>query len=99
MEMRGYASQSNKEMLRAKKTKNGLMEKAKRNKPLSSWQKVFNRMISKVRYRIEQGFGTLKRKFKFVRVAYFTTLKVQGQMALKAIAFNLLKASNKVSYG
>lgn len=96
---KGYASQSNKEMLRAKKTKNGLMEKAKRNKPLSSWQKVFNRMISKVRYRIEQGFGTLKRRFKFSRAAYFTTFKVQGQMALKAIAFNLLKASNKVSYG
>ena len=34
---KGYASQSNKEMWRAKKTKNGLMEKAKRNKPLSSW--------------------------------------------------------------
>lgn len=96
---KGYASQSNKEILRAKKTKNGLMEKAKRNKPLSSWQKVFNRMISKIRYRIEQGFGTLKRRFKFSRAAYFTTLKVQGQMALKAIAFNLLKASNKVSYG
>ena len=56
-------------------------------------------MISKIRYKVEQGFGTLKRKFKFTRASYFTTPKVQGQMALKAIAFNLLKASNKVSYG
>jgi transposase, IS5 family len=75
------------------------MEKAKRNKPLPHWQKVFNRMIFKIRYRVEQGFGTLKRKFKLTRASYFTTPKVQGQMALKAIAFNLLKALNKVSYG
>lgn len=96
---KGYASQHNKDLLRSKRIKNGLMEKAKRNKPLTHWQKVFNRMISKIRYRVEQGFGTLKRKFKFTRASYFTTPKVQGQMALKAIAFNLLKASNKVSYG
>ena len=96
---KGYASQGNKGLLRSKRIKNGLMEKAKRNKPLTYWQKVFNRMISKVRYKVEQGFGTLKRKFKFTRASYFTSPKVQGQMALKAIAFNLLKASNKVSYG
>lgn len=95
---KGYASQGNKDFLRSKCIKNGLMEKAKRNKPLTYWQKVFNRMISKIRYRVEQGFGTLKRKFKFGRASYFTTPKVKGQMALKAIAFNLLKATNKVCY-
>ena len=96
---KGYASQGNKDLLRSKGIKNGLMEKAKRNKPLTHWQKVFNRMISKIRYKVEQGFGTLKRKFKLRRASYFTTPKVQGQMALKAIAFNLLKATNKVSCG
>lgn len=89
---KGYASQGNKDLLRSKGIKNGLMEKAKRNKPLTHWQEVFNRMVSKIRYRAEQGFGTLKRKFKFTRASYLTTPKVQGQMALKAIAFNLLKA-------
>lgn len=92
---KGYASKSNKELLKRKGIKNGLMEKAKKNKPLTHWQKVFNRLISKVRYRVEQGFGTLKRKFKLARASYFTTAKVHGQMALKAIAFNLLKALNK----
>lgn len=96
---KGYASQGNKDFLRSKGIKNGLMEKAKRNKPLTHWQKVFNRMISMIRYKVEQGFGTLKRKFKLTRASYFTTPKVQGQMAVKAIAFNLLKATNKVSYG
>lgn len=96
---KGYASQGNKDLLRSKGIKNGLMEKGKRNKPLTHWQKVFNRLISKIRYRVEQGFGTLKRRFKFTRASYVTVPKVQGQMTLKAIAFNLLKASNKVSYG
>lgn len=96
---KGYASQGNRDLLRSKKIKNALMEKARRNKTLTHWQKVFNRMIAKVRYKVEQGFGTLKRKFKFARASYFTTAKVQGQMALKPIAFNLLKATNKASYG
>ena len=71
------------------------MEKAKKNKPLSHWQKMFNRLISKIRYKVEQGFGTLKRKFKMTRASYYTTTKVHGQMVLKAIAFNLLKGLNK----
>ena len=95
---KGYASQGNKDLLRLRGIKNGLMEKAKQNNPLTYWQKVFNRMISKIRYKIEQGFGALKRKFRFTRASYFITSKVQGQMVLKAITFNFLKASNEVSY-
>lgn len=74
------AISGNQDLLRSKGIKNGLMEKAKRNKPLTHWQKVFNRLIAKIRYRIEQGFGTLKKKFRFTRASYFTIPKVQGQM-------------------
>lgn len=95
---KGYASKSNKELLKSKGIKNGLMEKAKKNKPLTHWQKVFNRLISKVRYRVEQGFGTLKRRFKLTRASYFTNAKVHGQMSIKAMAFNLLKALNKARF-
>jgi transposase, IS5 family len=95
---KGYASKSNKELLKRHGIKNGLMEKARKNSPLTHWQKVFNRGISKVRYRVEQGFGTLKRRFRLTRASYFTTAKVHGQMALKAMAFNLLKALNKTRF-
>ena len=91
---KGYASQNNKGLLRSQGIKNGIMEKAKRNKPLTYWQRQFNRMISKLRYKVEQGFGTLKRKFRFERASYTTQTKVHTQMAFKAIAFNLLKALN-----
>jgi transposase, IS5 family len=89
---KGYASKENKNLLRTKGIKNGFMEKATKTHPLTSWQKRFNRMIAKVRYRIEQGFGTL-----LSRASYFTLHKVHGQMALKAITFNLLKGLNKAS--
>jgi len=92
---KGYASEDNKGLLRSKGIKNAIMEKAKKNKPLSHWQKVFNKLISKVRYRVEQCFGTLKRRFRFTRASYMTQKKVEAQMLIKAICFNLLKASNK----
>lgn len=92
---KGYASQANKDHLKHRGIKNGIMEKAKKNKPLTTTQRQFNRMISKIRYKVEQGFGTLKRRFKFERAAYLTKVKVHAQMILKGVAFNLLKALNK----
>lgn len=65
-----------------------------KHKPLGYWKKTFNTLVSKVRFKVEQAFGTIKRRFKFRRASYFGTEKVLGQCTLKAIAFNLLKAVN-----
>jgi len=92
---KGYASQANKDILKQRSIKNALMEKAKKNKPLTKMQKTFNRMISKTRYKVEQAFGTLKRRFNLGQATYMTCAKVHAQLTIKAIAFNLLKALNK----
>ena len=42
-------------------------------------------------------FGTLHRKFRYVRAAYFGLLKVSAQSHLKAMCLNLLKAANRLS--
>lgn len=89
---KGYASQKNREHLRAQKIKNGLMYKASRGHALTPRQKKFNRLVSGIRYRVEQCFGTLKRRFRFTRASYLTQVKVEAQMTAKAISFNLLKA-------
>lgn len=89
---KGYPSQTNQNLLKGKGIKNGLMYKASKGKPLTRWQKLFNKLVSKRRYIVEQAFGTLKRRFQFQRASYFTTKKVHTQMILKAISFNLLKA-------
>lgn len=93
---KGYASGTNSALLKDRRIKDGIMKKAARNRELNNWEKKFNRLISKIRYKVEQGFGTLKRKFSFARASYCTVDKVKGQMTLKAMAFNLLKALNKM---
>lgn len=95
---KGYASQNNREHLRAQKIKNGLMYKASRGHELSPRQKKFNRLVSGTRYRVEQCFGTLKRRFRFTRASYLSEVKVEAQMITKAISFNLLKAYRQVYY-
>ena len=46
---------------------------------------------------IEQSFGTLRRKFRYARAAYFGLIKVSAQSHLKAMCLNLLKAANRLS--
>jgi len=94
---KGYASQKNRQLLRENNIKDGISHKATRGKPLSQWQRAFNRKISSIRFLVEQGFGTLKRRFCFSRSSYITLAKVEAQMIMKAIAFNLLKASRCIS--
>jgi len=94
---KGFFSAANKAMLKEKKLKNGLMYKAFRNTPLTPHMKRFNKLVSKTRWRIEQCFGTIKRRFNFTKAAYFGTEKVNAQFAMKAICHNLLKAVNKIT--
>lgn len=95
---KGFFSAENKVMLKSKKLKNGLMYKAFRNKPLTRRKVQFNKLISKTRWRIEQCFGTIKRRFSYQKASYFTTEKVDAQFKMKAICHNLLKAVNKVEF-
>jgi len=93
---KGYASEDNRKLLEDK-FKDGIMNKAARNRPLTEGQKEANKLISKVRYIIEQDFGTLKRRFDFTRASYMTKQKVETQFRLKAICLNLLKAVNSIT--
>lgn len=93
---KGFFSEGNKDLLKSRGLKNGIMYKAFRNKPLTARMKKFNTLISKTRYRIEQCFGTIKRRFSYVRASYFGTDKVHTQFLMKSICHNLLKAVNKI---
>lgn len=93
---KGFSSAKNRDNLRRKKLKTGLMYRAYKNKPLTKRMKQFNKLIAKTRYRIEQSFGTIKRRFSYQKASYFTTEKVNAQFTLKAMCLNLLKACNKI---
>ena len=68
-----------------------------RKHPLTEAQTKRNRYLSKTRYVVEQSFGTLHRKFRYARAAYFGLCKVSAQSHLKAMCLNLLKAANRLS--
>ena len=72
------------------------MQRARKNQPLSRNQIERNKQLSKIRYRVEQSFAILHRIFKCKRASYFGLAKVKGQMLLKTICLNLLKAANKL---
>ena len=93
---KGYASKSNRHLLRANGMKDGIMHKASRCNQLSLWELMKNKLISKVRYKVERAFGTLKRKFGMARARYCGLDKVHGELCLKAICFNLNKALRKI---
>lgn len=91
---KAYDTAANRELLKAKKINNRILQKAVRNKPLTKRQKRRNILISKTRYKVERCFGTMKRKFNFARASYFSTMKLNAQALLKAMCFNALKAVN-----
>jgi IS5 family transposase len=58
-----------------------------------------NRAIANLRYKDEQSFGTMKRRFHLSRARYFGAAKTQAQMAWAALGVNLLKAMRKLQSG
>ncbi|WP_148082570.1 transposase, partial [Neisseria meningitidis] len=82
--------------LKEHRLQDGIMRKACRNRPLTENQTKRNRYLSKTRYVVEQSFGTLHRKFRYARAAYFGLIKVSAQSHLKAMCLNLLKAANRL---
>ena len=93
---KGYASAKNRNSLRARGIKNGVMYKAAPKKELKPREKLFNRLVSKSRYVVERTIGTLKNHFGCGRAKYLGLAKVKAQLFLKAICHNLLKAVNKI---
>ncbi|WP_240640613.1 transposase, partial [Neisseria meningitidis] len=88
---KGYDSAENRQHLEEHRLLDGIMRKACRNRPLSEVQTKRNRYV------VEQSFGTLHRKFRYARAAYFGLIKVSAQSHLKAMCLNLLKAANRLS--
>ncbi len=84
---KGYSSRKNRATLEERNYTDGIMHKAVRGKPLTFIQRLMNRLISSVRYRVEQGIGTLKRG------RYTGLMKGNMEFILTGITFNLKKAA------
>jgi IS5 family transposase len=90
---KGYASAENRCDLEEAEITDGIMYKAARGRELTEPEKLMNRVISGLRYKVERAFGTLKRDYGFDRTRYLGCAKVKLEFLLNAMAFNLKKAA------
>lgn len=60
---KGYKVPNNDEYLQKEGIKNRIQHNAYRNRPLTSWEIQFNKLISKQRYVVERTFGEMSRWF------------------------------------
>jgi IS5 family transposase len=89
---KGYTSAKNRKVLKENKYKDGIMNRAYRNKPLTERERQRNKLISKRRFIVERVFGTLKQHYGMARASYLGTVKVQGELLLSSLAYNLKRA-------
>jgi IS5 family transposase len=89
---KGYKSAENDKLLADMKLGNHIMQKASKNHPLTEAQKVFNRGVSRVRYRIERTFGSIKCWFGGGIARYWGLAKTHAQHLMEAIAYNLYRS-------
>ena len=67
---KGYCSEENLNHLKNRGLRNGIMDKAKKNKPLTDAQRQRNKKLTQTRYVVERTFGTMHRIFGGKRSSY-----------------------------
>jgi len=89
---KGYQSKKNAEILKRKKLKNHILKKGKKNKPLTKWEKYFNKLVGKTRFKVERTFGSIKKWFNGGVARYRGISKMHTQNILEAICYNLYRS-------
>jgi len=89
---KGYQSKKNAELLKKRNLKNHILKKAYKNRPLTRWEKKFNKLIGKTRFKIERTFGGIKRWFNGGLARYRGMAKMHTQNLMEAICYNLYRS-------
>lgn len=89
---KGYQSEKNSKLLKERKLKNHILKKAKKNKPLTHWEKKFNKLVGKTRFKVERTFGGIKRWFFGGVARYRGIAKMHTQNLMEAISYNLYRS-------
>lgn len=89
---KGYQSKKNKELLESRKLKNHILKKAKKNIPLTAWEKKFNKLIGQTRYKVERTFGSIRRWFSGAIARYRGIEKMHTQNLMEAMCYNLYRS-------
>ena len=96
---KGYAGKPNASLLSRYGYRDRIQRKSSVNRPLSKNDRVYNKLIGKFRYRIEQVFGSIKRWFKSGVCRYVGLCKTHFQHLLEGIAYKLYRLDGLVHKG
>jgi len=94
---KGYQSKKNEELLKKKGLKNHILKKAKKNKPLTKWEKLYNKLVGKTRFKVERTFGGIKRWFLGGTARYRGIEKMHTQNLMEAVCYNLYRSPGIVA--
>jgi len=94
---KGYQSKKNAELLKKRNLKNHILKKAYKNKPLTRWEKKFNKLIGKTRFKVERTFGGIKRWFNGGLARYRGMAKMHTQNLMEAISYNLYRSPGMIA--
>jgi IS5 family transposase len=87
---KAYATHVRRAALKARGIKDRIMHRANKHQPkLPRWQKKRNRLIAKIRARVERTFAIWQRGYSYTRVRYFSLVANAFELQMKCIAFNL----------
>ncbi len=89
---KGYQSRKNTGLLKKRKLKDHILKKAYKNKPLTIWEKKFNKLIGKTRFKVERTFGGIKRWFSGGVARYKGIEKMHTQNLMEALSYNLYRS-------
>lgn len=89
---KGYQSKKNAELLKKRKLKNHILKKAYNNKTLTQWERKFNKLIGKTRFKVERTFGGIKQWFSGGTARYRGIKKMHTQNLMEAMCYNLYRS-------
>ena len=86
---RGYDAAALRHTLAERGIADGIMRRARSNRPLSDEEVARNHRLIAPRRQVEKLFGTLKRSYRLERVPHFSLIRNQVTFTLACIAYNL----------
>lgn len=94
---KGYQSKTNAALLKSRNLKNHILKKALKNKPLTKWEKRFNKLVGQTRFKVERTFGGIKRWFSGGTARYRGIQKMHTQNLMEALCYNLYRSPGIIS--
>lgn len=93
---KGADSAANRNACRERGLKDGIMRRKPKGREMPHWEKVRNRLLSKLRFVVERTFGTMKRTYGMSRARLVGLAKVETGAIAKSLAYNLRRAANRI---